>query len=41
LSNDKDLALVAGYVHAHDKKPREALVEFQRALERDSNMATG
>ena len=41
LSNDKDLALVAGYVHAHDKKPREALVDFSRALERDPNMATG
>ncbi len=41
LSNDKDLALVAGYVHAHDGESREALSDFTRALERDPKMATG
>ncbi len=41
LPNDKDLALIAGYVHAHDGKHREALADFTRALERDPKMATG
>ena len=41
LPNDKDLALIAGYVHAHEHKTREALSDFTRALERDPKMATG
>ena len=41
LPNDKDLALVAGYVHAHDGESRAALGDFTRALERDPKMATG
>jgi tetratricopeptide (TPR) repeat protein len=39
--NDKDLALVAGYVHAHNGERMEAISDFNRALERDPNMATG
>lgn len=39
--NDKDLALIAGYVHAHAGQSREALNDFTRALERDPKMATG
>lgn len=41
LSNDKDLALIAGYVHAHDGESNQALADFTRALERDPKMATG
>lgn len=41
FANDKDLALIAGYVHAHDGESREALNDFNRALERDPKMATG
>jgi tetratricopeptide (TPR) repeat protein len=41
LANDKDMALIAGYVHAHDGHSREALDDFNRALERDPSMATG
>ncbi len=41
LPDDKDLALIAGNVHAHDGKTREALADFTRALERDPKMATG
>ncbi len=41
LPDDKDLALIAGYVHAHDGDSREAISDFSRALERDSKMATG
>ncbi|HEY6768168.1 MAG TPA: tetratricopeptide repeat protein [Candidatus Sulfotelmatobacter sp.] len=41
LKNDKDLALVAGYVHAHNGQSQEALQDFTRALERDPKMATG
>jgi Tfp pilus assembly protein PilF len=41
FANDKDLALIAGYVHAHDGQTREALSDFNRALERDPKMATG
>jgi tetratricopeptide (TPR) repeat protein len=41
LINDKDLPLIAGYVHAHDGQSREALADFTRALERDPKMATG
>ena len=41
LANDKDLPLIAGYVHAHHGESREALDDFTRALERDPKMATG
>jgi tetratricopeptide (TPR) repeat protein len=41
LPNNKDLALVAGYVHVHDGQSREALGDFTRALDRDPKMATG
>ena len=41
FSNDKDLALIAGYLHVRDGKLREALNDFTRALERDPKMATG
>jgi tetratricopeptide (TPR) repeat protein len=41
FSGDKDLALVAGYLHMHDGQLREALSDFTRALERDPKMATG
>jgi tetratricopeptide (TPR) repeat protein len=41
FSDDKDLALIAGYVHAHGGRSREALADFTRALERDPKMATG
>jgi tetratricopeptide (TPR) repeat protein len=41
FTNDKDMALIAGYLHVHDKQPREALRDFTRALERDPKMATG
>lgn len=41
FSNDKDLALISGYLHVRDGKPREALNDFTRALERDPKMATG
>lgn len=41
LANDKDLALIAGYVHAHNGQSREALNDFTLALERDPKMATG
>jgi tetratricopeptide (TPR) repeat protein len=41
LSNDKDLALIAGYLHAHKGQTREAIADFTRALERDPKMALG
>jgi tetratricopeptide (TPR) repeat protein len=41
FTNDKDLALIAGYLHAREGQPREALADFTRALERDPKMATG
>ncbi|MGA2412479.1 MAG: tetratricopeptide repeat protein, partial [Candidatus Binataceae bacterium] len=41
LPNDKDLALVAGYVHVHNGQSREALDDFTRALDRDPQMALG
>jgi tetratricopeptide (TPR) repeat protein len=41
LPDDKDLALIAGYVHAHDGQSREAVSDFTRALEREPKMATG
>jgi tetratricopeptide (TPR) repeat protein len=41
LANDKDLPLVAGYVHAHNGQSHEALADFSLALERDPKMSTG
>ncbi len=41
ISNDKDLALVAGYVHAHYGQSREAVADYTRALERDPKMSLG
>jgi tetratricopeptide (TPR) repeat protein len=41
LSNDKDLALIAGYVHAHNGQSREALADYDRALQRDPKMSLG
>ena len=41
IPNDKDLALIAGYVHAHNGQNREALADYTRALERDPKMALG
>jgi tetratricopeptide (TPR) repeat protein len=41
LTNDKDLPLVAGNIHAHNGQAREAVADFTRALERDPQMATG
>ena len=41
ISNDKDLALVAGYVHAHNGQSREAVADYTRALERDPRMSLG
>ena len=39
--NDKDLPLVAGNVHAHDGRTKEALDEYTRALQLDPRMAAG
>ena len=36
--DDKDLALVAGYVHDHDGQYREALADYTRAIERDPKL---
>jgi tetratricopeptide (TPR) repeat protein len=41
IPNDKDLALIAGYVHAHSGQLREAVADYTRALERDPKMALG
>jgi tetratricopeptide (TPR) repeat protein len=41
LSKDKDLPLIAGYVHAHNGQSVEALRDFNSALERDPKMSTG
>jgi tetratricopeptide (TPR) repeat protein len=41
LSNDRDLALIAGYLHVHDGQSQEALADFTHAVERDPKMATG
>ena len=38
LPDDKDLALVAGYVHEHDGKSREAVADYTRAIERDPKL---
>ncbi|MBZ5532921.1 MAG: tetratricopeptide repeat protein [Acidobacteriia bacterium] len=41
LVNNKDFALIAGYVHARSGLLQDALSDFTRALARDPNMATG
>ena len=41
IPNDKDLALIAGYVHAHNGQAREAVADYTRALEREPKMALG
>jgi len=41
LPKDKDLALIAGYVHAHNGQSREALADYTRALDRDPSMPLG
>ena len=41
LTNDKDLPLIAGNVHAHKGDPRAALKDYTRALELDPKMAEG
>lgn len=39
--HDKDLALIAGYVHARQGQYQDALNDFNLALQRDPKMATG
>jgi len=41
IPNDKDLALIAGEVHAHNGQREEAVKDFTRALERDPKMPLG
>jgi tetratricopeptide (TPR) repeat protein len=41
LANDRDLALISGYLHVRDGKTQEALADFTRAVERDPKMTTG
>ncbi len=41
LANNKDFALIEGYVHARSGLFQDALADFSRALERDPKMATG
>ena len=41
IPNDKDLALIAGYVHTHDGQFRDAIADYTRALERDPKMSLG
>ena len=41
IPNDKDLALIAGDVHAHNGQSREAVADYTRALERDPKMPLG
>src|SRR5436190_6597303 len=40
LTKDKDLPLVAGYVHARQGKPRDAEADFTRSLAIEPNDAT-
>ena len=40
MPKDRDLPLIAGYVHAHEGKHRDAEADFTRAIERDPNTAT-
>jgi tetratricopeptide (TPR) repeat protein len=41
LPKDRDLPLIAGYVHAHDGKDEQAVQDFTQALEIDPQIATG
>ncbi len=41
LPNNRDLALIEGYVHARAGLFQEALADFTRAVQRDPKMATG
>jgi tetratricopeptide (TPR) repeat protein len=41
LPKEKDLWLIAGYVHTHSEMLTEAVNDFTHALELDPNMATG
>jgi len=41
LANNKDFALIEGYVHVRSGLLKDALADFSRALERDPKMATG
>ena len=41
LPKEKDLWLIAGYVHSHSEMLTEAVDDFTHALELDPNMATG
>ena len=41
LPRDKDLALLSGYLHVRDGQEKEALADFNRALEIDPKIATG
>src|SRR5438105_5534304 len=41
LPKEKDLWLIAGYVHTHSEMLTEAVDDFSHALELDPNMATG
>jgi len=41
LPNNRDLALIEGYVHARAGLFQEALEDFTRAVQRDPKMATG
>ena len=41
LSNDRDLPLIAGYVHADHREFAEAVRDFSRALAIEPDMATG
>ena len=38
-TNDRDLPLIAGYLHARDGQKREAVADFTRALDRDPGKA--
>ncbi len=41
LPNNRDLALIEGYVHARAGAYQQALEDFSRAVDRDPKMATG
>jgi tetratricopeptide (TPR) repeat protein len=41
FDNDRDLPLIAGYVHANHKEYEEAVREFTQALKIEPNMAVG
>ncbi len=41
LTDDKDLALIAGYLDVHNGHKEQAVADFTRALERDPKIPTG